>query len=68
VRNVFLPWFNMQRLQLLLQKSEEFGAGKGLDLISELRFLKSWKKNIKVPHIAWNTIYKLQQDWDHSAF
>jgi glutamine amidotransferase len=57
-------------LQLLFTESEEFGAGKGLDLISGVikRFPeKLEEKNIKVPHIAWNTIYKLQQDWDHSA-
>lgn len=57
-------------LQLLFTESEEFGAGKGLDLISGVikRFPeKLEEKNIKVPHIAWNTIYKYQQDWDHSA-
>lgn len=57
-------------LQLLFTESEEFGAGKGLDLISGVikRFPEKLEgKNIKVPHIAWNTIYKLQQDWDHSA-
>ena len=57
-------------LQLLFTESEEFGAGKGLDIISGVikRFPeKVEEKNIKVPHIAWNTIYKLQQDWDHSA-
>lgn len=57
-------------LQLLFTESEEFGAGKGLDLISGVikRFPKKLEERImKVPHIAWNTIYKLQQDWDHSA-
>ena len=57
-------------LQLLFTKSEEFGAGKGLDLISGVikRFpQKVEEKIVKVPHIAWNTIYKLQQDWKNSA-
>lgn len=56
--------------QLLFTESEEFGAGKGLDLISGIikRFPENFEnRTIKVPHIAWNTIYKSQQDWDQSA-
>lgn len=56
--------------QLLFTESEEFGAGKGLDLISGVikRFPeKLEEKVIKVPHIAWNTIYKDSQDWSQSA-
>ena len=56
--------------QLLFTESEEFGAGNGLDLISGVikRFPeKLEERKIKVPHIAWNTIYKSNQDWDKSA-
>jgi glutamine amidotransferase len=55
--------------QLLFTQSEEFGAGKGLDLIPGLikRFPQNFEnRNIKVPHISWNTIYKLNQKWDLS--
>ena len=53
-------------LQLLFSESEEFGAGKGLDLISGV--IKKLPDNlenrkIKVPHISWNTIYKFEQNW-----
>lgn len=56
--------------QLLFTESEEFGAGKGLDLISGVikRFPEKLEERvIKVPHIAWNTIYKDSQDWSQSA-
>jgi len=56
--------------QLLFTESEEFGAGNGLDLIPGLikRFPeKLEERKIKVPHIAWNTIYQSNQDWDKSA-
>jgi imidazole glycerol-phosphate synthase subunit HisH len=56
--------------QLLFTESEEFGAGKGLDLISGTikRFPERInERKIKVPHIAWNTIYKSKQNWDKSA-
>lgn len=56
--------------QLLFTESEEFGAGKGLDLISGIikRFPESHEdRRIKVPHIAWNTIYKSKQEWDTTA-
>ncbi|MEZ0128317.1 imidazole glycerol phosphate synthase subunit HisH [Flavobacterium sp. LBUM151] len=56
--------------QLLFTESEEFGAGKGLDLISGVikRFPEKLEDRvIKVPHIAWNTIYKAGQDWSKSA-
>ena len=53
-------------LQLLFSESEEFGAGKGLDLIAgvikKLPYSLENRK-IKVPHISWNTIYKFEQDW-----
>ncbi len=53
-------------LQLLFSESEEFGAGKGLDLISGV--IKKFPDNLEnrkimVPHIAWNTIYKFEQNW-----
>jgi imidazole glycerol-phosphate synthase subunit HisH len=56
--------------QLLFTKSEEFGAGNGLDLISGVikKFPESFEdRKIKVPHIAWNTIYKSNIDWNTSA-
>lgn len=56
--------------QLLFTESEEFGAGKGLDLISGIikRFPETnGERKIKVPHIAWNTIFKLSQIWDNTA-
>ena len=56
--------------QLLFTESEEFGAGKGLDLISGVikRFPEKLKdRKIKVPHIAWNTIYKSVQEWNTSS-
>jgi glutamine amidotransferase len=56
--------------QLLFTESEEFGAGKGLDLITGIikRFPESIdERKIKVPHIAWNTIYKFKQQWEHTA-
>lgn len=55
--------------QLLFTESEEFGAGSGLDLISGVikRFPESFEdRKIKVPHIAWNTIYKANIDWSLS--
>lgn len=56
--------------QLLFTESEEFGAGNGLNLISGLirRFPENFDgRKIRVPHIAWNTIYKSHQDWGTSA-
>ena len=56
--------------QLLFSKSEEFGAGNGLDLIPGV--IKRFPNHIgdriiKVPHIAWNTIYKSNQSWNSTA-
>jgi glutamine amidotransferase len=56
--------------QLLFTESEEFGAGKGLDLISGVikRFPEELQdRKVKVPHIAWNTIYKSVQEWNKSS-
>ena len=56
--------------QLLFTESEEFGAGKGLDLISGIikRFPNTLQdRKIKVPHIFWNTIFKFKQEWSNSA-
>ncbi|QLC67471.1 imidazole glycerol phosphate synthase subunit HisH [Flavobacterium sp. LPB0248] len=47
--------------QLLFTESEEFGAGNGLDLLPGVikRFPEQYEdRKIKVPHIAWNKIYK----------
>ena len=56
--------------QLLFTESEEFGAGKGLNLISGIikRFPETFEeRKVKVPHIAWNTIFKLNQEWNKTA-
>ena len=53
--------------QLLFTESEEFGAGNGLDLISGVinRFPENFEdRKIKVPHIAWNSICKSDQNWE----
>jgi glutamine amidotransferase len=57
-------------LQLLFTESEEFGAGKGLDLISGVikKFPEELDgRKIKVPHITWNTVYESNQDWSQTA-
>lgn len=56
--------------QLLFSQSEEFGAGNGLNLIpGTIKRFPNFigEKKIKVPHIAWNTIYQSNQSWDNSA-
>lgn len=53
--------------QLLFSESEEFGSGKGLDLIPGLiKKFPSTKneRKIKIPQIAWNKIYTKEQKWD----
>jgi glutamine amidotransferase len=55
--------------QLLFTESEEFGATKGLDIISGVikRFPEMHLgEKIRVPHIAWNTIETAEQDWKSS--
>ena len=56
--------------QLLFTESEEFGSGKGLDLIPG--FIKKFSKDlttekIKVPQIGWNQIYKNKMGWENTA-
>ena len=56
-------------LQLLFTKSEEFGSGNGLDLISGIIKKIPGKINerkIKVPHITWNQVYKLNNSWKNT--
>jgi glutamine amidotransferase len=56
-------------MQLIFSKSEEFGSGKGLDLIPGLikKFPASINSNeIKVPQIAWNKIHSYKKKWDDS--
>ncbi len=56
-------------LQLLFSESEEFGSGRGLDLISGVikKFPSSnGERKIKVPQIAWNQIVKYNQSWEES--
>lgn len=55
--------------QLLFTESEEFGSGKGLDLIPGLikKFPRSkGEKKIKIPQIAWNRVYAASQDWKNT--
>lgn len=56
-------------LQLLFTKSEEFGSGNGLDLISGIikKFPEKFDdRKIKVPHITWNQVYKLKKSWEET--
>jgi len=56
--------------QLLFTESEEFGTEKGLDLVSGVikKIPKKFeKREIITPHIAWNKIYKDEQDWCKTA-
>jgi glutamine amidotransferase len=56
--------------QLLFTESEEFGTGMGLNLIPGVikRFPEILEnRKIKVPHIAWNTIYKSNINWETTA-
>lgn len=56
--------------QLLFTESEEFGSGKGLDLIPG--YIQKFSKDlttekIKVPQIGWNQIYKNEIEWENTA-
>ena len=56
-------------LQLLFTKSEEFGSGNGLDLISGIikKFPEKFDdRKIKVPHITWNQVYNLKNSWEET--
>ena len=53
--------------QLLFTESEEFGTGKGLDLISGIikRFPeKIDERKVNVPHISWNTLIEHKKSWN----
>ena len=54
-------------MQLVFSASEEFGSGRGLDLIQGTirKFPNSVEgRSIKVPQIAWNRIHSHQRNWD----
>lgn len=56
-------------LQLLFSKSEEFGSGDGLNLISgTIRKFPATvnESQIRVPQIAWNKIYAHEQGWKNT--
>ena len=56
-------------LQLLFTESEEFGSANGLDLIPGKIKKFSGKmdgRKIKVPHIAWNQVYRCNQSWEET--
>lgn len=53
-------------MQLLFEKSEEFGETNGLGLIpgSIKRFPENFAGNkLKIPHIGWNKLFKSNLDW-----
>lgn len=54
-------------LQLLFTESEEFGASKGLDILTgKVKRFDNQNLNgtlIKVPQISWNQIYPSSVDW-----
>lgn len=56
---------------MLFSKSEEFGAGEGLNIISGVikKFPENFENSkVKVPHITWNKIYSVNQEWENTAF
>jgi len=56
-------------MQLLFSESEEFGLHKGLGIIDGrvVKFSQKNSKNIKVPQMGWNRIYKTDKTaWDNS--
>ena len=58
-------------LQLLFTKSEEFGSGEGLNLISGVikKFPEQYlEKKIKVPHITWNQLIELNNTFKETPF
>ena len=58
-------------LQLLFTKSEEFGSGEGLNLISGVikKFPEKYGgKKIKVPHITWNQLIEVNTPFEETPF
>lgn len=58
-------------MQLLFDKSEEFGSNKGLGLIKgkaqKFNNMNTSENNYPVPQIGWNKIYH-DQDWSDTLF
>ncbi len=57
-------------MQLLFERSYEYGCHEGLGLIKGdiLPFEGRVAENIKIPHIGWNALYNLREDcplWKH---
>lgn len=56
-------------LQLLFSRSEEFGAGEGLNLISgtikKIPSIIAGQK-VRVPQIAWNTVSPYKINWENT--
>jgi len=51
-------------MQLLFTSSEEFGFSRGLNLIKgTVKKIKAKSKNIKIPHIGWNSIKKINHNF-----
>lgn len=58
-------------MQLIFSKSEEFGSESGLNLLPGVikRFPNQINDNpVKVPQIAWNTIFHSNSDWSNTPF
>jgi glutamine amidotransferase len=52
-------------MQLLFEKSEEFGEHKGLGLIEgEVKYFdkKRFEKKLKVPHMGWNELFQTKEN------
>ena len=58
-------------LQLLFDRSEEFGSSEGLGLIGgsvkKFRYSEDKKNKYTVPHIGWNKINKVGDTWEGTA-
>jgi glutamine amidotransferase len=55
-------------MQLLFEKSEEFGETKGLGLIEGdvLKIPIDNSQKIKLPHVSWNEIKPKNIDWENT--
>jgi imidazole glycerol-phosphate synthase subunit HisH len=56
-------------MQMLLEKSEEFGYTPGLGLIKGkvVKMPTNFNKDVKLPHVGWNEIRKPSQNrWDNT--
>jgi len=54
-------------MQLLLDESEEFGRHPGLGVIPGKVAAIPAENGLKVPHIGWNRIYPVKEEWASSV-